>query len=372
MNVYQLKITDRTAEHAVWQRCLVPGAISFSSLSLILDTLYGVKGGDDAAFIVFRKQTLREPSEAQPLREDSELDASRTILDTLFQSEKTLSYKNGPLYLKLQVESVSEQTPPLWPRLLKSSSPENDEALQQKLSDRFFYVDDDEPLTRRELLSEAEDTRLALSCPLSPAERTRETLKQWVLDCLNEIVPPYYAIMPLKKFCRLCRRTSEPRLDPEEVPAILSDIAAEDSACVVHEGDVVSKELLDDPSLYDYVVGEQNGKPWHIMREDEIDEILENGFPASEYYHKQLLAFLMSELRLPEPNAYGLVSTIHHSAAFGHSIDTVMGVFRDRRIRLREQDVRRLMPLIQGVCNHSPTFYNRGFTPAAMGKALGN
>lgn len=50
----------------------------------------------------------------------------------------------------------------------------------------------------------------------------------WIRKCLNHIIPPYYAIIPMKKLCRICRRTSDPVIQADEVPDLVRAIPEDD------------------------------------------------------------------------------------------------------------------------------------------------
>lgn len=108
----------------------------------------------------------------------------------------------------------------------------------------------------------------------------------WIIRCLNEIVPPYYAILPMSRFCRLCRRTEAPQIAPEEVPALLAQIPDGFTSCVVTGDGVCSRNLVREPREYEYVVSVQGDKPWYIMREKELAELLQYGYPPHETSYK--------------------------------------------------------------------------------------
>ena len=186
------------------------------------------------------------------------------------------------------------------------------------------------------------------------------------MQCLNEIVPPYYGILPMRKFCRLCRRIEAPVIAADEVPFLLEQIPEEYTCCVVRGGEICSVNLARKKPDYDYVVSVHGNKPWYIMREKEISELLQFGYPPHESSYRQFKDYLRSTLQLPDPDVEEITAQIHLLMAYDHDAERYFEVLGDYRIRLSRRQLEALMKLFQNMCNNTPTFYNRGFTPNRM------
>lgn len=188
----------------------------------------------------------------------------------------------------------------------------------------------------------------------------------WVLQCLNMIVPPYYGIMPLEKFCRLCRRTSDPVILPEEVPALLEMALDDESDCVLNGDELVARQAFEDPETYAYIKNVQGAKPYSIMREKEIEEIVKYGFPFREPSYARFVRFLRSELQLDENTANTITMMIHKKIAFGANTDAFSEALEYYKIRPTMQQAKDALMLYQKLHNNTRTFYNRGNTPIQM------
>ena len=187
-------------------------------------------------------------------------------------------------------------------------------------------------------------------------------------QCLNEIVPPYYGIIPMRKFCRLCRRTEAPEIAADEIPSLLAQIPEEYTCCVVRGSEICSVNLAERKSDYDYVVSVHGDKPWYIMREKEISELLRYGYPPHEVSYLRFKGYLRRTFRLSDPNIEEITSRIHRLMAYDYDTDRYFEVLGEYGVRLSRRQLEELLKLFQNMCNNTPTFYNRGFTPNRMHK----
>ena len=195
--------------------------------------------------------------------------------------------------------------------------------------------------------------------------KTRRQL-DWIIRCMNDIVPPYYAIMPMQKFCRLCRRAGDPQIRPEEVPALLRELPAGITECVVRDDEICSENLAEDRETYDYVVAVQGDKPWHIMRENEISELLTYGYPPHDPSYQSFKAYLQNHFRLDGKQIEKITRKIHLLSAYNHKMQDFFKVLDSFHLKLTRRQTEEMSKLFQNVMNNTPTFYNRGFAPAQM------
>jgi hypothetical protein len=117
--------------------------------------------------------------------------------------------------------------------------------------------------------------------------------------------------MPLQKFCRLCRRTNNPQILPEDVQTLLGEIPAGFTECVVVGDEICSKELAEKREIRNHVLSVHGNKPWHIMREGEISDLLTYGYPPRDPSYRSLKAYLHKSFRLDSRQVEDITKRIH-------------------------------------------------------------
>ena len=194
----------------------------------------------------------------------------------------------------------------------------------------------------------------------------------WIVRCMNSIVPPYYALMPLQKFCRLCRRTNNPQILPEDVQTLLGEIPAGFTECVVVGDEICSKELAEKREIRNHVLSVHGNKPWHIMREGEISDLLTYGYPPRDPSYRSLKAYLHKSFRLDSRQVEDITKRIHRLSALCYEMQDLFDVLDTYHLKLRQRQIEELSAIFQDVMNNTPTYYNRGYTPAQMGEMRNN
>ena len=203
------------------------------------------------------------------------------------------------------------------------------------------------------------------------AFREKRAKVRWVMQCLNEIVPPYYGIIPLSKFCRLCRRSENPAITPEEVPGLLK-LIPEDSREATLYGDLIcEKYLKEHPELYQDVVRAHGDKPWYIMRYREMEELLQYGYPKSSGWYRRLERFLKQEAGLEGKELEKGIHRIHIMIANSRRMQDIVDYLEDGIMEFREDSIEEFAKLFQNLVNHTSTYYNRGYSPNAMAEISG-
>lgn len=106
MNAYQLKAAIKNQKPLVWRRCIVPGGITYSQLSLILTDVMDRQEEADFEFEFYQKKIrFGESREDKPMRPDfsySVAEASEFYIDELLDTEDWFSFYYGD-QLKLRV-----------------------------------------------------------------------------------------------------------------------------------------------------------------------------------------------------------------------------------------------------------------------------
>ena len=170
--------------------------------------------------------------------------------------------------------------------------------------------------------------------------------------------------MPLEKFCRLCRRKADPSITPDEVPGILKAIPWYAKDFLFRDGNILGSVLLDDEKDYRAVQKMHAGKSCYIIRESEIEEVLEYGYPYREAHYTQLRKWLQKYHG--EVDTDRLISRLHKRIALGHKSQYVFRVFEDEGIEFTEKELDDLLPIMQAVNNNTRMLCNCGHTPAEL------
>ena len=106
MNAYQLKAAIKNQKPLVWRRCIVPGGITYSQLSLILTDVMDRQEEADFEFEFYQKKIrFGESREDKPMKPDfsySVAEASEFYIDELLDTEDWFSFYYGD-QLKLRV-----------------------------------------------------------------------------------------------------------------------------------------------------------------------------------------------------------------------------------------------------------------------------
>lgn len=114
MKAYQLKAAIKNHKPAVWRRCMVPGGITYSQLSLILTEVMGREEEADFEFEFYhRKIRFGESGEERQLKPDysySVAEASEFYIDELLDTEEWFSFYYGEqLKLRVTIEKRLEK-----------------------------------------------------------------------------------------------------------------------------------------------------------------------------------------------------------------------------------------------------------------------
>ena len=526
MKLYQCKIIIKNSKPPIWWRCLIPGDISFSALSIILDELTGTKCEGDFSFDMLRVGRIWEPTTGKPLKADfyhAAYSAAHTSLKTVFDLGKTVNYRCGDRTYRIEIENAEDgfkhpmllllKVPwhvnglelskyldrrihiskengiiPLKRHEIEKASKEgmiqigtvqtnleNEETfkpstrmIMQDIADLFIQKDPPPKLkgdrlfsmvgllkcySKADLQEMARDQRLSVSsgdtkektsqiladhllkpeticryfslltdqeterfetilnekgpvkilpeqeddfdmlrdigyvfigedlmtdipkelhslypkiCDADFHERRRRI--NWIRKCLNRIIPPYYAMIPMRKLCRICRRTNPPVIQAEDVPDLVNSIPEDYCQCVVRDGMVYSKQLIEDPEALQFIKKVQADKPYYIMREQEIEELLENGYPPKEASYKRFREYLSKEFQKKPEDVDEIIRRLHDAMAFSYKIEKYYDILSSYGVQLNLTRVKEIQPLLQDMSNNTPTFYNRGYTPKRMGE----
>ena len=208
-----------------------------------------------------------------------------------------------------------------------------------------------------------QELKEAYSRANTQAFREKRKKVQWIMKIMNTIVPTYYGEIPMNSFARLCRRTEKPKIKPEEVLGLIKLIPS--SLTRSHlVGDIVCTDYyLEHPEVRKQIAMAQAGKPYHIMRQNEISEILEYGYPVKEYWHNRMFIWLREE-GLEKEKARAIVSEVHQQIALAYRKDDILAFMKEVGIRIK--DMAKFGKIYEGMRENSPCMDSRGFSPAML------
>lgn len=192
---------------------------------------------------------------------------------------------------------------------------------------------------------------------------------EWIEFILEDVLPEYYGYIPIDKFCRLCARRSDPEITPDEVMKLYHQLAPEKNPSILLNGCVADAHLKD-AKTYQHIKSAHGNKPYDIVPFAELKDLFENGYPAKNDYYIQLKRFLLKESDLDEDDVCELLIDLHEQIAFGGDLDDVFGLFSEEELVFSMEASKRLASLMQGVMNHTRTYYNCGHTPSAIYKVM--
>ncbi len=186
---------------------------------------------------------------------------------------------------------------------------------------------------------------------------------QWIMKIMNRIIPVYYGEIPMNRFCRLCRRTDNPEMKPEEVPGLIKFIQEDFVDVQIDNNLICSDYYIEHPEIRKQLAEAQSGKPYYIMRQNEISELLEYGYPVKEYWHNRMLTWLIEKGKNKE-EAMRLVSEIHQQIALAYTQDDILNYLEQRGIREVKMD--EFSKIYERMKDNTPCIENRGYSSAMM------
>lgn len=137
MKAYQLKAAIKNHKPTVWRRCIVPGGITYSQLSMILTEVMGREEEADFEFEFYQKKIrFGESGEGRPLKPDysySVAEASEFYIDELLDTEEWFSFYYGDqLKLRVTIEKRLERDSDkdIWPFIVDVK-----EAVEERVSE---------------------------------------------------------------------------------------------------------------------------------------------------------------------------------------------------------------------------------------------
>lgn len=187
-----------------------------------------------------------------------------------------------------------------------------------------------------------------------------------IIDICECIIPPYYGIIPERKFTRLCARSKNPKISADEVLPLFNRINPNFNFCKTIGGDIVANKLEESGQLK-ALKQIQEGKPLYLLTTDELEEILKYDYPKSDKGYAQLKNWLNNHTDDKELAELLLIET-HSMVAFCYDLDEIFQNIIDNCFSVDENSLQNLANILMRVSNNTRTHYNRGYTPNEMSR----
>ncbi len=228
-----------------------------------------------------------------------------------------------------------------------------------------FYSSDDYILVGTEVM----EAYRGINTPEFHEKRKKVS---YLRQCLEKIVPLYYSLLPIRKFTRICRRNNDPQIRAEEVPELLSLIPDSMHHCIIKDDAIWTNQLIEDPDALAYIKGVQKDKPYYIMRGEEIDEILQYGYPRNNKAYRRLKEYLLSEMKADPQVIETVLKKIHNLIALSHRVQKFFDTLVEYDIIPTQKQAEEIMNIYMDVVRQTHTMYNRGYTPLDIQRITGD
>ena len=226
--------------------------------------------------------------------------------------------------------------------------------------------------TDRDILFAGTDVIEAYLKISTPEFHERRRKVSYLLRCLQMIVPYYYVILPVRKFARIARRKKDPVISAEEIPDLLPQVADTLHDCVIRDEMICTGQVIRDPQAMEAVRNMQKDKPYYIMTEDEIDEILRDGYPRSNRRYREFQEFLQKEMKTSEETAEKAAREAHRLIALSSHMQKFFDMLKTLGVIPTEAQAEKLMELYAPLVANTHTMYNRGYTPNDLRRIRGD
>lgn len=228
-----------------------------------------------------------------------------------------------------------------------------------------FYSIDDEVIIATEIM----EAYRKISTPEFHARRKKVS---YLRQCLMNVVPVYYSLLPIRKFTRICRRSAEPQIRADEVPELLALIPDSLHDCVIREDTIYASEIIRDSEKMQYIRSIQGDKPYYIMKEDEIDEILQYEYPRSRKSYRNFRDYLITEMKVDPDKAEEVLKPVHRLIALSYRMQKFFDTLKEHDIIPTEKQANELAKHFMALMGDTRTVYNRGYTPQEMSAIQGD
>lgn len=421
MNGFQLKMIRKNAKPKVWKRLYTPGGITFTQLSFILDEMFRLESDPRFGFEFYSCKLHISEGKNYPFRKNGweydRREADNTYIDDYLGSQPWFSYyrqtDEEEIAFRVEIEETVINATLQMPQIIKSVTLKSDDAaywnrLNEKLEQKYAvtYADQVPVLSHDEIRDNLgkglpmTGSAHPVSAPMDESDFSSAHLLQNMADMLADhfelsmegregrknmyAVPERllekaawiqrcdYAVFKLygtcqaDEFCRLCRAAEDLNLDDQEIEVLFNSMPEDERFCTRRGSRYVGKDLVGE-RFYRILLESQKGKPIYYPTREEIDELWEKDYPASDPVYEMAGKVFRDEIGLSAEQAEESLKIIFDAFSYGNSIAEVAGLLRENGVAPSDQKaVETFGALLVMLNNHSRMAIHKGNRPADL------
>ena len=422
MNGFELKMIKKNTKPMLWKRFYVPGGITFTQLSFIMDEMFRLPQDSHFGFEFYSCKSQISERNAFAFKrgkwEYDHFDADKTYIDDYLGTQPWFSYyrntgdEEAAFRVEIEERLLNSEDPA--PELVKyvtlknSNDVEYWDNLNEVLEKKYFvrYEDDPARLKHEEIRKELETgrpftgSRHPVSAPLEEGDasvsRALDAIARnliiltgmeeidapkgnkklpdlvparimekmaWVQRC-DYAVTKLYGACRVDEFCKLCKTSPYLDFQDNEIEELFDALPDQERTCVRSGNRYVRKALIEkgsDETLREW----HRGKKISYPTDKEINDLWETGYPASDPVYVMAKKAFMDDLSVDSLSADEFLRVIFDEFSYGGRISELVPLLEKEGLKLRSkkaaQDLAALLVMLN---NNTRMALHKGNSPA--------
>ncbi len=188
---------------------------------------------------------------------------------------------------------------------------------------------------------------------------------RWLIDCLN-VFAYIFVVGPVEHLFRMYSQRKGSQSDYGDFLELLDKIPQKCNPCRLIGEKLVSEAAMED-NIYLSIESRQRDVPYYLPEVEEIKELLENGYTASEPAYKKLYTFLQKEVKQEKTVCDELCRLAFRMFSAGKMISAYMQEVNARNIIFSSRkQAERFAGILVELSNNTRMFELRGHMPIEM------
>ena len=221
----------------------------------------------------------------------------------------------------------------------------------------------------REAIYAVEEAAVLLKKDEDAAWHTGREKNAWLLGCA-QCIRQYYLTAPVKVFARLAHRNPLFHESAADIAKQYTDLPKEMKSCEIEDGQVtfIERSIPDKEwrQIIASILKVQADKEFYIPEEEEIQELIDYGYPYEDPYIKEFTAFLLRN-GMDEIDADKAASDIYAMIQDGRGMRDLLDYMNDIGMsELTDSRLEELSGLLAELNNNTRMYIHRGHTPTEL------
>ena len=379
MNGFQLKMIVKNQKPLLWKRLYVPGGITFTQLSFILNEMFALPQDRAFGFEFFGcKVQISEPGRYFFNRgkgEYDQLNADTLYIDDFLGTQPWFSYfrmiDGREAAYRVEIEDCIINATAAAPELVKTVTLESeDEAYLYRLNDRLkkayavryvpkapcpSYEETAEQLGRGSGLT---GSLHPVNAPLGESNEIETILsgrimekKAWIQRC-DYAVSKWYGTCRADEFCKLCRTAADLNLEDGEIEALFDEIPEDEHFCTRQGNRYIDNGLIESSSCERMLKWHHGKRIWYPQSE-EIDDLWEHGYPASDPAYAMARTSMIRDIRLESADADKYLRIIFDEFSYAAQISHLLPKLEKDGLKLKDKESAETMMALLVILNNN-------------------